>query len=351
MKVTDMTSWHRSHRYGRWGAAPVLMVVALVVAACANGENGGADAEGIPDGPFTVYMPAGPGGGTDTNVRQQQPHLQEILDRPVEPLNFPGADGAIGQNVFLREAADCSGVLVQNVPQIVFTPLQQEAGHGPEEFAPVARYGNDPGVIMTRVDAPWNTIAELVEDARQRPGEIRASVPSFAAAGYFTLLSLEESAGIDLNIVEFGGGGPARVALLNGEVDLTHAGVFSALEEDELRVVAVVQDENPLPHLTDDAPALNDALAGLLAEPIRPDSNARHIWAHPECAANNPEGYQTIVDAYDEMLHSEAYQQELEELGFSDQFHYMSPEEINEFVESDLGPLREMAEEHIGSGD
>ena len=86
------------------------------------------------------------------------------------------------------------------------------------QFTPVARVLADPTLLAVPAAAPWKTLAELIDDAKKRPGII----PYGSSGTYGTLhVSMEmfaSAAGIKLLHVPFQAAGPAVKALLGGEV-------------------------------------------------------------------------------------------------------------------------------------
>ena len=84
--------------------------------------------------------------------------------------------------------------------------------------APIARVLADPTLLAVPASAPWKTLQEFVDDAKQRPGQI----PYGSSGPYGTLHVAMEmfaaSAGIKLLHVPFRGAGPALTALLSGTV-------------------------------------------------------------------------------------------------------------------------------------
>src|SRR3982751_50612 len=72
-----------------FGRRAVLGGVAALAAAPAF-------AQGYPDKPIRLVVPAGAGGPTDVVARILQPHLSQILGQPVVVENKAGASGNIG---------------------------------------------------------------------------------------------------------------------------------------------------------------------------------------------------------------------------------------------------------------
>src|SRR5262249_10440284 len=67
---------------------------------------GRAQAQGWPDKPVRMVVPAAAGGPTDVVARILQPHLQAILGQPLVVENKAGATGNIGTAVVAQAPAD-----------------------------------------------------------------------------------------------------------------------------------------------------------------------------------------------------------------------------------------------------
>jgi tripartite-type tricarboxylate transporter receptor subunit TctC len=60
----------------------------------------------------------------------------------------------------------------------------------------------------------------MIEYAKKNPGLIKAGVSSVGTTDYLAFAELEMKYGIKLNIIPQGGGGPLRVAILGGHIDI-----------------------------------------------------------------------------------------------------------------------------------
>src|SRR5205807_1989421 len=79
----------------------------------------------------------------------------------------------------------------------------------------------DPGVLAVRKDSPYKTLADLVADAKKRPGEISFSSSGNYGAAHVPFEMLQQAAGIKLLHVPYRGGGPSLAAFLGAQVDIT----------------------------------------------------------------------------------------------------------------------------------
>ena len=281
-------------------------------------EGEAAADDGWPEREITMIVPAGEGGGMDTTARRLQTPMGEELGTQIVVENQSGAGTTIGIRYFLDslEGADeCYGLVETNHPTLYIAPeLFEDVDFSYDSLRPVGIPASNPAVWAVRNDAPWETFEELIEDARSRPGEITMSSSSASlnnhAIGVFDVM---DATGVEFNIVPFAdGGSAARAALVRGEVDFTHTGAYNRLSiEDETRVLAVQEPENEWPDITDDAPTVNEVLGTDL-----PSAGSFYgLQVHADCAENYPERYDQIVEAYQNTVNSDAYQEALAEVG------------------------------------
>jgi putative tricarboxylic transport membrane protein len=319
-----------------------VALFALLFAGCGTGGGQGGSGEEWPSGEIRWIIPSSPGGGFDTTSRQLQPYLEDELGVSLSVENQEGGNFAVGTTTVLNAGPDCNTIMTHGIPHLFFSYLTQDVDYTYEDFQPVSRLTQEPGVIRVRNDAPWETLENLIEDAKSRPGEIRASVSGLTSNNYLGLLDIQEATGAQFNIVPYDGGGPARTAVVSGEVDLTHAGVFNSLNiEDESRVLAVHQDENEWPDVTDNAPTVNEALGTSLP----PNGSNYGLFVNMDCYEQNPERYERLVEAVQAATANEKYRQELEETGELAKLAVIDPEEYDQMNQQEADRLRELVEE------
>jgi tripartite-type tricarboxylate transporter receptor subunit TctC len=83
----------------------------------------------------------------------------------------------------------------------------------------------DPGIIWTRAESPYKTLKDLLDDARKRPGEIRAATTGIMGDDHLAILMMEEAAKVKFRIVHFDGGAHVFTAVLGGQVDVAFGNV------------------------------------------------------------------------------------------------------------------------------
>jgi tripartite-type tricarboxylate transporter receptor subunit TctC len=90
-----------------------------------------------------------------------------------------------------------------------------------DQFVPIARVLADPGVLCVRSDSPYKSVADLIADAKKRPGQISFSSSGNYGAAHVPFEMFQQAAGIKLLHVPYRGGGPALTAFIGAQVDIT----------------------------------------------------------------------------------------------------------------------------------
>ena len=198
-----------------------------------------------PSRPVQMIVPFPPGGQADVTARPVAAALERVFAQAVPVVNRPGAGGILGTSSVSRAAPDGYTALMALSSHAVLPESERIQDRVPayttEQFAPVARITADPTVLLVPADAPWRSVADLVADARRRPGAI-----TFGSAGNYSTLHVAMAmftgaAGIDLLHVPFQGGGPALTAMLSGTIHALASGPGPALphlREGRLRALA-----------------------------------------------------------------------------------------------------------------
>ena len=185
-----------------------------------------------PSKPVRIVVPFAAGGAGDVVTRLIAQRLGPRLGQPVLVENRPGAGGSAGPGVVARAAPDgytlgfaSSGyaLLPALYPNLPFNPAK--------DLTAVALLVSIPYVVLTRKDAPFNSIAELVAQAKQRPGTV-----SLASAGVGTLTHLlpmwfASEAGISLNHIPYAGAGPSLNSVIGGQTDINFDPVSSSVPQ------------------------------------------------------------------------------------------------------------------------
>jgi tripartite-type tricarboxylate transporter receptor subunit TctC len=197
------------------------MTLAAVLALVSSGIL----AQTYPARPVTIVVPFAPGGIADITARPLAIALGNVLSQSLVIENHPGAGGAVGIAYAGRQKAD-GYTLLMALSSILVIPEAEKAGGRPpsyqvSQFAPIALIAADPVVLIVPAQSAWKTTADLIADAKSRPGKISYSSSGLYGAIHVPMEMLAQAAGVQLLHVPYQSGGQAMNALIAGQVDLS----------------------------------------------------------------------------------------------------------------------------------
>jgi tripartite-type tricarboxylate transporter receptor subunit TctC len=238
----------------------LLLAAALLVGVQALAQ--GAD---YPSKPIRIVVPYGPGGATDIVARILGEHLKGKFNQPVVVENKPGGNGVVALQETVRAKPDGYTFLIGNITTNLLTPLLGDPPMAFDPFkdlVPVARLADVPGVFLaTKVNFPPNTVQEVVDYARARPGEINHNTAGILAYSHIDFLMLQKRTGIKLVAIPLrAGAGGGQIDLMNGAVQIAlqnAATVTPLVKAGKLKALAVTSEQR-LPALPD-VPTLTEA--------------------------------------------------------------------------------------------
>jgi tripartite-type tricarboxylate transporter receptor subunit TctC len=182
-------------------------------------------AQSYPTRPITIVVPFAPGGIADITARPLAVALGSLLNQSLIIENHPGAGGAVGIAYAGRQKPD-GYTLLMALSSILVIPEAEKVGGRPSsyqmsQFTPIALISADPVVLIVPTQSAWKTTADLIADARSRPGKISYSSSGLYGAIHVPMEMLAQAAGVQFLHVPYQSGGQAMNALLAGQVDVS----------------------------------------------------------------------------------------------------------------------------------
>lgn len=292
--------------------------------------------DNYPEREIRVVVPYSPGGTMDTAARQIQNAFAERLGKPIVIENRDGASGQLGLTLAYNEKQDGYVLAGMPTPHLEFMLTLKDTEFEFEDLEFIGGLTADITCIRVRNDAPWDTMQDLIDDAKSRPGEITFGVSSITSDNYLGIKTIEKATGVTFNTVDFGGGSPARIALVGGKIDAVHTNVFSSLHiKDDTKVLAVQWENNPFESITDNAPTVNEALD----VDVPALSTGTFFLTTKEFKDQYPDRYNKLVVAFKEAVEDEAFITMMKDLGEYEKIIYSTPDEIKAKLQSTLNAV------------
>ena len=209
--------------------------------------NATAQTPAYPDRTIKIVVPYAAGGAVDIVARIVGQALAEQLKQPVIVDNRPGASANIGMELVAKSAPDGYTLLMASngltTNMALFPSLSFD---GRRDFAPVARVGYAPLVIVVPAVFPARSLKDLIAMAKAKPGDLSYGTAGNGSSGHLAGEMLKASAGIDVLHVPYKGGAPAITDLLGERLSfmpINPLEVMPHVQAGKLRVLAVGSDK------------------------------------------------------------------------------------------------------------
>jgi len=200
------------------------MTRSLWLAALAWVFAGLAHAQTYPHQPIKLIVPWPPGGGVDTSARLTSQPLGARLGQAIVIENKPGAGGNIGTEGFIRSAPDGYTLLMASVSPNAINPniYQSKLGFDPiKDFTPIVLVASVPNVLVVPGNSPYNTVADLLKAAREKPGKLNYGSAGVGSSQHLAAELFKSLAGgLDIVHVPYKGTSAAEADLVAGHIDL-----------------------------------------------------------------------------------------------------------------------------------
>jgi len=202
-------------------------------------------AHAFPTKPVKIIVAFPPGGGTDIVARVVGQKLGELWGQPVVVENRAGASGTIGTEIAARAEPDGHTLFMATMgnmtanqhlyPKMAVDPLRA--------FAPITKVVDVHFVFLANPSLAANSVGELIELARKRPGEIAYSSSGPGGAPHLAMELFKRQANIDLIHIPYKGSSPSINDLIGGRVMLTMDSLvqsFPHIKSGRLKALAVL---------------------------------------------------------------------------------------------------------------
>jgi tripartite-type tricarboxylate transporter receptor subunit TctC len=165
-------------------------------------------------------------------ARMIAPDLSKLLGQQAVIENRPGASAIVGAEYVAKAAPDGYTVLQCNVGQFAINPsLYTKLPYDPlRDFAPITVIAAIDNVMVVTPSLPVNTVRELIELARKRPGQLNFTSSGAGSLTHLTGELMKLQANIKMTHVNYKGSAPAAVDTMAGFVQIMFDNLPATLE-------------------------------------------------------------------------------------------------------------------------
>lgn len=181
----------------------------------------GAAAQGFPSKPIRLLVGFSAGGAPDIVARMLGVKLQESMGQAIIIENRPGASGNIAADTVAKSPPDGYTLLMGNVSLTISTHLPPKPQFDvAQDLDPAGMVVSLPLMLVVGAGVPVNSVRELVDYAKARPGALNYASVGIGSAHHLSGELLSSLAGAKMVHVPYKGGGAAIQALLAQEAHL-----------------------------------------------------------------------------------------------------------------------------------
>ncbi len=279
-----------------------------------------------PDGPVNFVVHTGPGGGSDVFARAVADLLmdEQLIQQNWPVRNEQGGSGAKAL-AYMKGIAGQNDTIAAMTPTWLVTPLtnQEAAATTVADLTPIAQLALEPQVMAVKADAPYNTIQEFIDAAKQQPGKLIQSGGSPTAVDALAAEIIKAKTGANWSFLAFEGGGERIAAVLGGNANVIISGAAEIGEQvraNQLKVIATIGPERTT--LFPDAPTLPES--GI---DVEIPQQFRGIVGPPNMSADAVAYYQGIME---KLTQTSAWKKYADENGLTTSF--VPSEQFGQFL-------------------
>ena len=208
-----------AQRNPAWLPALVLGLSALLNLGSAAAQSN------YPDKPIRLVVSFPPGGSTDFIARILAVHLPAAFGQSVVVDNRGGGGGNIGNDIVAKATPDGHTLLITADGTITINPsvyarLSYNAIRDVPAVTELIKYAQ---VVIVHPATQISSVKELISFAKANPGKLRYSHPGVGTGNQLAVELFKLMTGVDITSVPYKGGGPAMVALVSNETQLSFA--------------------------------------------------------------------------------------------------------------------------------
>lgn len=230
----------------------LVLVLAFALAACGGSapkdeapaaEAPAQDGAWAPQENITIIVSYKAGSGTDNTARVLAAYAEKYMGKPVIIENLEGGSGSIGWTALSQAEPDGYTLGFINLPNFCSTITEGLATYTVDSFVPICNHVTETSVVLVKADSQFESLEDLVNYAKEHPGELKASTNGNRASNHIGAQMLASSAGFEYTDIPYGGTADQLLALRQGEVDFSVAKVADfASFTSEVKVLAVFND-------------------------------------------------------------------------------------------------------------
>jgi tripartite-type tricarboxylate transporter receptor subunit TctC len=248
-------------------------------------------AQTYPTRTITLVVPFAPGGPADVLGRVIGHKLSEEFGQQVVVDNRSGANTIVGAQAVARAKPDGYTLLLAIDGTLVMNPfLYTKLPYDPfKDFELVTLVAAVPSAITAAITTPVNTLKDIVELEKAKPGTLQIGVSTPTSQVAIGLLNMR--AGIKLTMIPYRGGTTQITSMLAGDIPIGHESVNVSLplhREKKIKIIALTGQKRlelapEIPTIAETFPGFD---MGIWQSVVAPAGTPKEIVARLHAAIN-----------------------------------------------------------------
>jgi tripartite-type tricarboxylate transporter receptor subunit TctC len=195
----------------------------VAVVAAAMFASGAASAQsGFPAKPVHILVPYPAGGAVDVLARTLGDEVARQWGQSVIVENRPGAGGVIASQALATSPPDGTTLIVVASGHATNPFLYQKLPYDTfKDFTPISLLASSPNILLVRADSPFKTLADLLAEARAKPGGLSYGMAGNGTSTHLAGELLKNLAKVDIVAIPYKGGAPAMNDLLGKQIPIS----------------------------------------------------------------------------------------------------------------------------------
>jgi tripartite-type tricarboxylate transporter receptor subunit TctC len=220
--------------------------------------------EAYPQKPITLVVPSVPGGAADALARMVAEGLAKRLGKAVIVDNRPGAGTTLGTQLVAKAPADGHTLLLGLDSALTTSPyLLDKMPYQPQaDLTPIGTLATLQFILVASPVATFHSVADLVAQARARPGSITYASGGEGSVHHLAMELLQKDAGIELRHVPYKAAPQGFLDVMGSHVDTMFIAPGTAVAPIKAQKVKGLAISGSMPVAdAPDLPALKDQSA------------------------------------------------------------------------------------------
>ncbi len=170
--------------------------------------------------PVTIIVPYDPSSATATYAQKFASIAEQFLGVSTVIEYKPGGSTGVGMNYMCTKPADGYTIMLTGRNTECALACDQIEGLTENDYAGLCLICADPGVIAVRADSNYNSMQDLIDDAKKNPGTQKWGGTGTLGVMHFFALQTMKAAGIEVEYIPYTSAGEVSLALLGNNIDV-----------------------------------------------------------------------------------------------------------------------------------